>query len=75
MLMMVMRLDPQLLLTFLPRFREHLAQLRQNDLPTDQGKTAEHLSFLVDFLEVEYATMLQEIKTFTSHGEITFDLF
>jgi hypothetical protein len=35
---------------------------------------AEHLSFLVDFLEAEYAAMLQEIRTFTSHGEIMFDL-
>jgi hypothetical protein len=72
--MMAMQLEPQLLLSFLPRFQEHLAQLHQNDLPTDQDKTAEHLAFLIDFLEAEHAPILQEIRTFTSHGEITFDL-
>lgn len=71
---MAMQLDSQLLLAFLPQFREYLAQLHQNDFLTDEDTTAEHLSFLIHFLEAEYAAVLQEIKTFTSHGEITFDL-
>ena len=71
---MVLQLDPELLITFLPQLRDYLEQLPQNDLPTDQDNTAEHLSFFINFLEAEYATRLQEFKSLTSHGEITFDL-
>ena len=67
---MMVQLDPHQLLVFLPQFRDHLKQLQQNDLPTDQ----EHLSLLISFLETEYAATLQQVKTLTSHGEITFDL-
>ena len=72
--MRVLQLDPELLIAFLPKLRDYLKQLPRNDLPTDQDNTAEHLSFFINFLEAEYATRLQEFKSLTSHGEITFDL-
>ena len=71
---MVLQLDPELFIAFLPQLREYLTQLAQNGLPTDQDNTAEHLSFFINFLEAEYATKLQQIKSLTSHGEIAFDL-
>ena len=72
--MRVLQLDPELLIAFLPKLRDYLDKLPRNDLPTDQDNTAEHLSFFINFLEAEYATRLQEFKSLTSHGEITFDL-
>jgi hypothetical protein len=72
--MIIMQIDPQLLLTFLPRFRDHLTDLRSNDIPADEDRTTEHLSFLVDFLETEYAPILRKIGNLIAHGEITFDL-
>ncbi|KAJ7200434.1 P-loop containing nucleoside triphosphate hydrolase protein [Mycena pura] len=72
----VVELDPQLLLSFLPRITEAASNL--SDTPGssegEESTTKEHLSFLVKFLESEYATLLKEARNLLQQGEITFDL-
>jgi hypothetical protein len=68
------QVDPQLLLAFLPRFKDYLADLRSKDIASDDDRMTEHLSFLINFLDTEYATTIRKVNDLISHGEITFDL-
>ncbi|KAJ7463469.1 P-loop containing nucleoside triphosphate hydrolase protein [Mycena galericulata] len=71
----VLKLDPQLLLSFLPHMR---AASNICDSPassdSNEGATNDHFNFLIGFLESEYASILQKIRTLVEHTEITFDL-
>jgi hypothetical protein len=62
---------PQLLLTFLPRLKDH-QNLDSSDILA--GDDNDHLRFLIDVLETEYAPTLHKIANLVNHGEITFDL-
>ncbi|THH06995.1 hypothetical protein EW146_g9450 [Bondarzewia mesenterica] len=64
--------NPQLLLAFLPHFKNYLADASSKESPDDDVVT--HVSFLIDFLETEYSTTVKKIHDLVSHGEITFDL-
>jgi hypothetical protein len=68
------QVDPQLLLAFLLRFKDYLADLRSKDTASDDDRMIEHLSFLIKFLDTEYATTIRTINSLVPHGEITFDL-
>lgn len=68
------QIDPQLLITFFPQLREYQEDLRLESHSADRDKTAEHLSFLINFLKEEHTATLQKIDNFISHNEITFDL-
>ncbi|KAJ7192662.1 P-loop containing nucleoside triphosphate hydrolase protein [Mycena pura] len=75
----VVELDPQLLLSFLPRITDSEAASNLSDTPgvsegDESTTTKEHLSFLVEFLESEYATLLKGARDLLQQGEITFDL-
>ncbi|KAF7349991.1 p-loop containing nucleoside triphosphate hydrolase protein [Mycena venus] len=71
----VLKLDLQLLLAFLPHLR---AASNICDPPassdSNKGVTNEHLTFLIGFLESEYASTLQKIRTLVEYAETTFDL-
>lgn len=40
----------------------------------EEEETVSHLSFLIKFLETEYAPLIRKIDILATHGEITFDL-
>ncbi|KAJ7140767.1 P-loop containing nucleoside triphosphate hydrolase protein [Mycena epipterygia] len=40
----------------------------------EAGTTREHITFLIEFLESEYATTLHKVRNFVQHSEITYDL-
>ncbi|KAJ7931911.1 P-loop containing nucleoside triphosphate hydrolase protein [Mycena leptocephala] len=71
----VLKLDPQLLLLFLPHMRA-ASNICDSSASSDsnEGATNEHLDLLIGFLESEYAPTLQKIRTLVDHAEITFDL-
>src|SRR6266478_2070832 len=69
-----MQVDPQLPLAFLPRFKDYLANLRSKDAASDDNRVVEHLSFLINFLDTEYASTIRKVNDLISHGEMTFDL-
>jgi hypothetical protein len=62
-------MDPDLLLDFLPRFKASLEAAKQIDADYFNND----LFDLIQFLETEYASRLQEVDNIISHGEITFD--
>ncbi|KAJ6506201.1 P-loop containing nucleoside triphosphate hydrolase protein [Mycena vitilis] len=64
--------DPNVLLAFLPRMGATASALC--DTEAESSTTKKHLSFLIEFLESEYAALLSKIRNFIRHGEITFDL-
>jgi hypothetical protein len=68
------QVDPQLLLAFLSRFKDYLADLRSKDTASGDGRREEHLFFLISFLDTEYATTIRKINDLVPHGQITFDL-
>ncbi|KAJ6616286.1 hypothetical protein B0H10DRAFT_1949311 [Mycena sp. CBHHK59/15] len=73
----ILQLDPQLILAFLPRLAELAQTASLSSLPgiSDGDSTwKKHLRFLIDFLEAEYAVLLQKMRGFVQNGEITFDL-
>ncbi|KAJ6526985.1 hypothetical protein DFH09DRAFT_935810, partial [Mycena vulgaris] len=71
----VLKLDSQLLLSFLPHMRA-ASNICPSPASSDSnaGVTKEHLTFLIGFLEFEYASSLQKIVALVEHAEITFDL-
>ncbi|KAJ7887981.1 P-loop containing nucleoside triphosphate hydrolase protein [Mycena leptocephala] len=73
---LVLKLDPQLLLSFLPQMKAALNVHNSADSPEREASmTKKHLTFLIEILESEYASTLQKIRTLADHEEITFTLF
>ncbi|KAJ6587943.1 P-loop containing nucleoside triphosphate hydrolase protein [Mycena capillaripes] len=76
---LVVEIDHELLLAFLPRIAEAASNLRNatgiSSEDNPEGSTKKkHLTFLIGCLESEYATTLEEVRNLVKHGEITFDL-
>jgi hypothetical protein len=65
-------MDPDLLLDFLSRLKVYLREPKQIDAD-EEDHVGSYLSDLIQFLETEYASRLQEVDNLISHGEITFD--
>lgn len=70
----MIQVEPQLLLAFLPRVKQLLTDLCSKDIPEGEDSSAKHLSFLIEFLEMEYASILRKITNLIDNEEITFDL-
>lgn len=67
----IIQINPQLLLAFLPQLKTYL----EDSTPScDNQTTTDHLSFLIQFLENEYASTLTKIHALLSNHEVTFDL-
>ncbi|KZT53091.1 P-loop containing nucleoside triphosphate hydrolase protein [Calocera cornea HHB12733] len=68
-------IDPQILLAWLPFLRTHLDTLKAKEEPTEDEKTTTiHLTILVEFLDTEYQSTLEQVNGLVPHGEITFEL-
>ncbi|KAK7018183.1 p-loop containing nucleoside triphosphate hydrolase protein [Favolaschia claudopus] len=67
----ILKLDPMLVLNFLPRLSE--LAIRLSTLDEKEFYRKEHLTFFIEFLQTEYANTIQKISNFVKHGEITFD--
>ncbi|KAJ6576008.1 P-loop containing nucleoside triphosphate hydrolase protein [Mycena vulgaris] len=71
----VLKVDPDLLLAFLPQIRVASSSYNTADsLEDEESTTKAYLNLLIEFLESEYASTLQKIGTLVDHGEVTFDL-
>ncbi|EJU02297.1 P-loop containing nucleoside triphosphate hydrolase protein, partial [Dacryopinax primogenitus] len=68
-------IDPQILLAWLPYMRKHLDTLKTNEAPTEDETTMiTHLTILVEFLESEYQSTLEQVSGLVPHGEVSFEL-
>ncbi|KAJ7648738.1 P-loop containing nucleoside triphosphate hydrolase protein [Mycena polygramma] len=72
----IVKLDPYLLLAFLPRMKDMITELSGSSNTSDGAASDKktHLTFLVDFLESEYSSLLQKARQLLEHGEISFEL-
>ncbi|KAF7335022.1 p-loop containing nucleoside triphosphate hydrolase protein [Mycena venus] len=71
----ILKMDPRVLLTFLPHLTEKISTLRSvSEGDASESSMEQHLTFLVDFLESEYSAILRKIRGLVDHGKITFDL-
>lgn len=68
-----LRVAPQILLSWLPELKAHLATL-VSDPKSPTSLTHDHLSHLVGWLATEYADTLDSLASLIAHDEITFDL-
>lgn len=62
------------LLASLPAFKRYLVDLESKNITKDKDLTIEHLTFFINFLNMEYAPTLQKINALTLQDEVTFDL-
>ncbi|THH09758.1 hypothetical protein EW145_g1774 [Phellinidium pouzarii] len=70
-----LRIDPQIILAFLPQLQQHSDTLAEQESKTeDQTRAHAHLKLLVNFMRTEYADTLTRLSGFLAHGEIAFDL-
>ena len=68
-------LDPHILIAFLPALRDHLTELRNTtNKSEDQETKTSHLTFLIKFLNTNYAHDIGPIESLTQQGQITFNL-
>ncbi|KAJ7856346.1 P-loop containing nucleoside triphosphate hydrolase protein [Mycena leptocephala] len=71
----VLKLDPELLLAFLPRLREPIISPGAPNTPEAEcNETRKHMDFLIDFLTSQHASTLGKLETLRAHEEITFAL-
>jgi len=71
----LLELDPQLLLTFLPSFEAYTKDLRATtNLSKEDGYVMASVDVLIEYLRRDYRQTIASIENMTSHGEITFDL-
>lgn len=65
-------------MSFLPRFKNHLASLEstyEGSTPSeDEEETINHLRFFIRFMENEHKSTLHEIAALLAEDKITFDL-
>lgn len=70
---MLLQMNPQVLLSWLPELAAHLDTLSSEPASTT-ARTHEHLSHLVTWLRTEYRAALESLASLLAHAEITFDL-
>lgn len=70
-----MKVDPRVLMAFLPQLDNYESSLalKTERLKEEDEKLA-HLRFLISFIRSEYAETFEELNSLLAHDEITFDL-
>lgn len=71
----VSQLTPELLITFLPRFEQHLRELqRKKEHSKEESYIMSSIDVMVQWLHKDYKVSISTFRKLISHGEITFEL-
>ncbi|TBU51690.1 P-loop containing nucleoside triphosphate hydrolase protein [Dichomitus squalens] len=69
------KLDPKMLITYMPRFEEHERELSSRTVRTEEDdRVLKSLGVLLAYLRKNYKQTLARIASLTKNHEITFDL-